>query len=203
MVVNAAYGILQLLVARAGGNLDEIVLAPLTGGASSINIFGAVNGASVFRPNAITGDPNHLADHARDAAAHPDARLPPPRARPPAARAARARCSRFLLLVELATLSRSGLLGLGVGCLVLALPVPALPLARARCSCRSPASASCSPDRPRRPRFFATVLRSRTQTGGAATSRALQRLRLHPAGAPLAPAVRARPEQLLASSTRS
>ncbi len=46
--------------ARAGHNLDHTVLSPLTGGASSINIYGSVNGASVYRPNALTGDPNHL-----------------------------------------------------------------------------------------------------------------------------------------------
>ncbi len=61
MAANAAYGVLQLLAARAGINLDNRVLAPLTGGASSINIYGAVNGATIFRPNALTGDPNHLA----------------------------------------------------------------------------------------------------------------------------------------------
>ena len=61
MVANAVYGVLQLLAARAGHNLDSTVLSPLTGGASSINIYGAVNGQSVYRPNALTGDPNHLA----------------------------------------------------------------------------------------------------------------------------------------------
>src|SRR5207253_2868744 len=61
MTANAAYGVLQLLVARAGGNLDTQVLQPITGGASSINVYGAVNGANVYRPNALTGDPNHLA----------------------------------------------------------------------------------------------------------------------------------------------
>jgi hypothetical protein len=60
MVANGVYGILQLLAARAGLNLDHLVLSPLTGGANSINVYGAVNGASVYRPNALTGDPNHL-----------------------------------------------------------------------------------------------------------------------------------------------
>ena len=36
------------------------MLSPITGGASQINVYGAINGASVFRPNALTGDPNHL-----------------------------------------------------------------------------------------------------------------------------------------------
>ena len=35
LAANAAYGVLQLLVARSGHNLDRIVLGPLTGGASS------------------------------------------------------------------------------------------------------------------------------------------------------------------------
>ena len=52
---------LQLLAARAGHNLDKTVLSPLTGGASAINVYGSVGGSSVYRPNALTGDPNHLA----------------------------------------------------------------------------------------------------------------------------------------------
>jgi len=60
IVVNAIYGVLQLLDARRGANLDATVLSPITGGASQINVYGAINGASVYRPNALTGDPNHL-----------------------------------------------------------------------------------------------------------------------------------------------
>ena len=60
IVVNAIYGVLQLLDARRGANLDASVLSPITGGASQINVYGAINGASVYRPNALTGDPNHL-----------------------------------------------------------------------------------------------------------------------------------------------
>ena len=60
IVVNAAYGLLQLLDARRGGNLDATLLSPLTGGASQINVYGAIEGANVYRPNAMTGDPNHL-----------------------------------------------------------------------------------------------------------------------------------------------
>jgi hypothetical protein len=62
LVANSAYGALQLLAARGGVNLDQRVLSPLTGGASSINVYGAVNGQNIYRPNALTGDPNHLAD---------------------------------------------------------------------------------------------------------------------------------------------
>ena len=41
-------------------NLDQSLLPPLTGGASQINVYGAIGGESVYRPNALTGDPNHL-----------------------------------------------------------------------------------------------------------------------------------------------
>ena len=60
LVANCVYGVLQLLAAKAGHNLDKTVLSPLTGGASSINVYGSVGGTSVYRPNALTGDPNHL-----------------------------------------------------------------------------------------------------------------------------------------------
>jgi hypothetical protein len=121
-VANAIYGIVQLGSAEVLGiNLDQSVLSPITGGASQINIYGAIGGASVFRPNALTGDPNHLGIelvipllvltplYLRLEKGH---RLKVPLALVLA----------FLLLVELATLSRSGLLGLGVGLLVLAVP---------------------------------------------------------------------------------
>src|SRR5204863_481392 len=57
---NAAYGVLQLLSAQSGHNLDSLFLQQLTRGASQINIYGAVNGTNVYRPNALTGDPNHI-----------------------------------------------------------------------------------------------------------------------------------------------
>ena len=42
---NALYGIVQLGVAEArGGNLDQSLLSPITGGASQINIYGASRG---------------------------------------------------------------------------------------------------------------------------------------------------------------
>ncbi|MGH3008112.1 MAG: O-antigen ligase family protein [Gaiellaceae bacterium] len=120
-VANAVYGILQLGAALAGHNLDHIVLSPLTGGASSINIFGDINGQSIYRVNALTGDPNHLGVmlevpllaltpvYLRLRRGH---RLKWPLA-----------CTlAFLLLVEIATLSRSGWLGLAVGAVVLVLP---------------------------------------------------------------------------------
>ena len=59
--MNAVYGVRAARGREPGQDLDQSVLAPLTGGASSINIYGVVEGADVYRPNALTGDPNHLA----------------------------------------------------------------------------------------------------------------------------------------------
>src|SRR4029453_18325362 len=92
---NALYGIVQLAYAQSGGNLDQAVLGPLLGSAHPINFYGAVQGADVYRPNALTNDPNHLGIVLM---------LP------------------ILRLVELAALSRSGLLGLTVGTLILLVP---------------------------------------------------------------------------------
>src|SRR5262249_40816171 len=93
----------------------------ITGGASSINIYGAVEGQSVYRPNALTADPNHLGIMI----IVPLLMLLPVYLRLPRGHRLRGQLAAvlgFLLIVELATLSRSGLLGLGVGLLVLAIP---------------------------------------------------------------------------------
>jgi hypothetical protein len=169
IVANALYGVLQLLVARAGGNLDDQVLAPLTGGASSINIYGAVNGASVYRPNALTGDPNHLGIML----IVPLLVLTPVYLRLERGRRWRAPLAlvlAFLLIMELATLSRSGLLGLGVGVLVLVLPYRRflasrtllLPFAGVVAILGGVVLSNLS--------FFQNVVNSRTQTGGGSTS---------------------------------
>ena len=121
IVVNGIYGMAQLLDARRGGNLDATLLSPITGGASQINVYGAVNGASVFRPNAMTGDPNHLGIMLV---------VPLLVLSPIYLRLERGHRMRkwlmatiaFLLFVEATTLSRSGLLGLGLGAIVLAVP---------------------------------------------------------------------------------
>jgi O-antigen ligase len=118
---NAAYGIVQLLDAQAGHNLDSLFVKPLTRGASQINVYGQVNGASVYRPNALTGDPNHLAIMVL---------LPLLILAPIYLRLERGHRLRvwlaaliaFLLIVELSTLSRSGALGLTVGGIVLLYP---------------------------------------------------------------------------------
>jgi O-antigen ligase len=169
MVANAAYAIVELLAARAGHNLDHALLSPLTGGASSINIYGAVSGQSVFRPQGLTGDPNHLAImldvpllaltpvYLRLEKGH---RLKWPLAIVLA----------FLLLVELATLSRSGLLGLGVGLLVLAIPYRRFATTRALLVPLGALAVVLLYVVYSRWHFFSVVLRSRLQTGGRSTS---------------------------------
>jgi hypothetical protein len=168
LVANSVYGIFQLLDARRGGNLDQTLLNPLTGGASSINVYGAVAGESVYRPNALTGDPNHLAVMLV---------IPLLVLTPLYLRMEQSRrriwlgiLIAFLLVVELATLSRSGILGLIVGVVVLAFPYRTRLLSRAMLLPLSGVGLVILYEFIRRPEFFETVFRSRTQTGGGSTS---------------------------------
>jgi hypothetical protein len=169
IVVNAFYGVLQLLDARRGGNLDATLLSPITGGASQINVYGAINGANVYRPNAMTGDPNHLGIML----IVPLLMLTPLYLRLEKGHRLRKwlmLAIGFLLVVEAATLSRSGLLGLGVGALVLAVPYrrylrsPALlvPIGAALALLLAIVLSRRS--------FFTTVLKSRIQTSGGSES---------------------------------
>ena len=169
IVFNAVYGVLQLVAAQGGRNLDSAILSPLTGGASSINIYGAVGGQSVYRPNALTGDPNHLGImlivpllvllpvYLRLGRGHP-------------LRTQLAVVLGFLLVVELATLSRSGLLGLLVGLLILALPYRKRLVSRELLVPLAASLALVGIVVLSRLHFFETVIRSRFQTGGSSTS---------------------------------
>ena len=169
MAVNALYGALQLAYAETGGDLDEAVLAPLTGGASSINIYGAVEGQDVFRPNALTGDPNHLGVmlivpllvltpiYLRLERRH-RLRLP------------LAGLLAFLLVMELATLSRSGALGLVVGLLVLAVPYRRLLLTARFVVPLAAVAVVLGALVAQRADFFQNVARSRVSTETVATS---------------------------------
>jgi hypothetical protein len=115
---NAAYGALQYVAARGGRDLDALVLNPITGGAASINIWGAVGESDVYRVNALTGDANHLGVML----VVPLLILTPLYLRLERRHRLRVPLGAllaFLLLMEIATLSRSGLLGLGVGGLLL------------------------------------------------------------------------------------
>jgi O-antigen ligase len=169
-VANALYGIVQLGTAEVLGiNLDQSVLSPLTGGASQINVYGAIGGASVYRPNALTGDPNHLGIelvipllvltplYLRLERGH---RLKLPLATVLA----------FLLVVELATLSRSGLLGLACGLVVLAIPYRRLLLTKAFLVPLAAVGAFLLAFVAQRADFFETVLRARTSTSGGSAS---------------------------------
>jgi len=184
MTANAAYGVVQLLVARAGGNLDSLVLGPITGGASAINIYGAVNGASVFRPNALTGDPNHLGIML----IVPILVLTPVYLRLEEGHRLRwplGGLLAFLLLVEVATLSRSGLLGLIAGGVVLAIPYRRKLFSRALLAPVAAVVVIIAGIVYTRLHYFEVVFRSRASASGSSSHFAVYGLvpdvlRLHP-----------------------
>jgi O-antigen ligase len=169
MAVNAAYGLVQLAAAELGYDLDRSLLAPLTGGASSINIYGAVEGADVYRPNALTGDPNHLAIML----VVPLLALTPIYLRLERGHGLKlplAVLLSFLLVTELATLSRSGLVGLAAGFVILAFPYRRLLLSRALIVPLAAIGVALAYVVSRRLDFFETVLRQRLQASGGSTS---------------------------------
>ncbi|HEY2072180.1 MAG TPA: O-antigen ligase family protein [Gaiellaceae bacterium] len=169
LLANAVYGVLQLLSARAGHNLDHVVLSPLTGGASSINIYGSVNGASVYRPNALTGDPNHLGIMLD---------VPLLALAPLYLRLEKGHRLKWplgltlgvLLLVLIATLSRSGALGLIVGLAILAIPYRRFLWSRALLFPLALVALVLAYVANSRRHFFSVVIASRLQTGGKSTS---------------------------------
>jgi O-antigen ligase len=168
ITVNAGYGILQLLAAQAGRNLDSLVVRPLTGHVTQISIYGAVNGTNVYRSDGLTGDPNHLAIYLLV----PLLLLTPIYLR--LERGHRLRLPLALLLVgwlvvELATLSRSGLLGLFVGFLVLLIPYRRLLFSRVMLAPLALFGLVVAYEIYRRPHFFHTVIASRIQRGGRST----------------------------------
>jgi O-antigen ligase len=169
IAVNALYGVLQLLVARSGGNLDADLLSPITGGASQINVYGAVEGGKVYRPNALTGDPNHLGIML----IVPLLILTPLYLRLERGHRLKRRLAwliAFLFVVELATLSRSGLLGLGIGAIVLAFPYRHYLRSRALLGPLLGALAVLGVIVLTRLHFFEVVIRSRFKTSGASES---------------------------------
>lgn len=169
LAANAGYGVLQLVAARAGINLDQLVLSPLTGGASQINIFGAVGGEKVYRTNALSGDPNHLGIMLL---------IPLLVLTPLYLRLERGHRLRvplavllgFLLVVFLSTLSRSAMLGLLAGLVVLSLPYRRYVASRALLVPLAAVGALVAYLVYRRLEFFTVVFRARTQTGGSATA---------------------------------
>ena len=170
ILVNVVYGIVQLGVAQTtGANLDAAVLSPITRGASQINIYGAVEGANVYRPNGITGDPNHLAI---------ELLVPLLILLPIYLRLEKGDRLRWplmltlmlLFLVELATFSRSGLLGLFFGLLVLAVPYRHLFLRPRFLVPLGALFLGVGVIVSQRAGFFETVLRTRVDTSGRGTS---------------------------------
>ena len=171
IALNAAYGVVQLMLAElAGANLDELLIEPITSRETGINVFGAVGGTQeVFRPNALTGDPNHLGI---------ELVIPLLVLTPLYLRLERGHRFKtplavllgFLLVVLLATLSRSALLGLGCGALVLAIPYrrhlrrPAFLVPLSVVAVLVGAVVVARLD------FFLTVLRARTNTSRGAAS---------------------------------
>jgi O-antigen ligase len=145
------------------------VLEPLTRGASQINIYGVVNGSSVYRANALTGDPNHLGIMLV---------LPILILAPIYLRLERGHRLRlplafligFLLIAELATLSRSGMLGLIVGALVLLIPYRHLLFSRLALLPLALVAIPVAWEVYRRWSYFDVVIRSRLQTGGRSTT---------------------------------
>ena len=170
LVFNALYGVLQLGMAQTtGGNLDATVLSPLTGGASQINVYGAIEGANVYRPNALTGDPNHLGIEL----VIPLLILLPIYLRLEKGHRLRVPLMltlMFLFVMELATLSRSGMLGLLCGLLVLVIPYRHLLLTKRLLLPLAGVALALLLFVVQRADFFQTVLKSRVDTSGKGTS---------------------------------
>jgi hypothetical protein len=171
IALNGVYGVVQLGVSElTGGNLDSIVVQPITGRVTNINIFGVIGGTqAVYRPNGLTGDPNHLGIEL----VIPLLVLTPIYLRLERTHRLKLRLAAvlgFLLVIELATLSRSGLLGLGVGALVLGIPYRhylrrrelLLPLAAVALVVAAVVAVRFD--------YFRTVLRARTNVSHAAAS---------------------------------
>jgi O-antigen ligase len=170
MVANAIYGVLQLLAARSGTNLDQKVISPLTGGATSINVYGIFEQTGfIYRPNALTGDPNHLGImlilplliltplYLRLERKHPwKLKLGLTLA--------------FLLIVEILTLSRSGIGGLIIGVALLALPYRGRFLSRQVLVPLAVVAAGFVALIATSPTYFIKIIGSRFQTGGGSTS---------------------------------
>ncbi len=170
---NAVYGVLQLAATLAGRDLDALVLNPITGGAASINIWGAVGQSSVYRVNALTGDANHLGVmlvvplllvtpiYLRLERGH-RLRLP------------LAVLLGFLVIVELSTLSRSGFLGLFVGGALLAVVYRRLLVSRALLVPLGTVAALLALVVVRRLDYFSNVFHARLQTSDSSTTLHLQ-----------------------------
>jgi hypothetical protein len=170
IALNGVYGLVQLVLAEVGVNLDSVLIQPITGRATDINVFGRIGGTqSVFRPNGLTGDPNHLGV---------ELLIPLLILTPVYLRLERdhryktklAAFLAFLLVVLLATLSRSAALGLAFGILVLAIPYRRYVAQRQFLIPMGAVAAFVGVVFLARFHYFLTVLKARTHTGGVGTS---------------------------------
>lgn len=170
LVLNSIYGVLQLLAARSGANLDNLFVNKITGGAYAINLYGIFQQTgNIYRPNALTGDPNHLAIML----ILPLLILTPVYLRLPKGHRWKVKLGltlAFLLVVEVLTLSRSGIGGLILGVLLLALPYRrrffskqvVIPIAVIAGGFVALIASS--------PAYFLKIINSRVETGGSNTS---------------------------------
>jgi hypothetical protein len=166
---NAGYGLLQLAATLAGRNLDALVLNPITGGAASINIWGAVGDSSVYRVNALTGDANHLGVML----VVPLLLLTPIYLRLERGHRLRVPLAivlGFLLLMEISTLSRSGLLGLAAGGVLLVVVYRRLLTTRALLVPLGAVGALLAFIVTRRLAYFSNVLHARLQTSDSSST---------------------------------
>jgi hypothetical protein len=118
MAVTACYAGMQLIAAKAGVNLDQLVLKPLTHTPARSLAYTFETGPNIIRVRGLATDPNHLGI----SLLVPLLTLPSLAARLPRGNRQRTLLSIFLagfLIIEAATLSRSALLGLAAGLLVL------------------------------------------------------------------------------------
>jgi putative inorganic carbon (hco3(-)) transporter len=132
-------------------------------------VYGSVEGTSVYRPNALTGDPNHLGIFL----IVPLLMLLPVYLRLERGHRWKTRLAvalALMLVVLLATLSRSGVLGLGVGLLVLAIPYRRFVRTRALLVPLAGVGLLLAYVLYSRWHYFSVVLRSRIQTGGGSSS---------------------------------
>jgi O-antigen ligase/polysaccharide polymerase Wzy-like membrane protein len=169
IVANAVYGVVQLAAAERGYDLNASIVNRITSGSKGINVYGGVEGQNVYRPQALAADPNHLAIimtipllvltpiYLRMEKENPwKKRLPWVIA--------------LLLVVEAATLSRSGVLGLLAGVVVLLFPYARRLFSRAMAVPVGAMAGIVLAAVALRPTFFETVFRARTQTSGSGAS---------------------------------
>ncbi len=171
---NAAWGLTQLVLAEGGRNLDQMILGRLhlyeKGG---INIFGTIGDSNIYRTTGLTFDPNHLGVMLV---------VPILVVFPIYLRLERGHRLRwplggllaFLVLVELSTLSRSGLLGLFVGLCVLAIPYRHLFLKPRFLVPLGGLLLVLAIVVTRRSGFFESVFTARTQVGGSSAQAHLE-----------------------------